>query len=709
MKNEHENPPHSPASGIEFRELLQVFLEKWWLLFLTAAACGALGYYYITQRPPFYTVKSVLEVQQEDPQLFGIDDIAHQDLRTSEMLNTIVANIENSSVLRRVILTNQLLRNPAFLANTVAPVDEEQAIKILSSIVSCSLRKDTRLIDIKVTHSDPRIAQTLANSLAQEFIRQILDQRFSTARVANDLLSDEAAKLKAQLAASEKALQDYKQEKMAASLEQDQNIVIDTLKEINKAYTDANTIRLQLEAEVNQLRNFSNNPEALLSLPSVLLQPAVADLHQKVIAMEAQVQTLAQRYKPKHPKMSLASQELHDLRAALNRTVLAYPHSIQSAYEMALAREKQLENALNESQQQALELDRNAIQYHVLLREVQSDRLLYEAVLKKLKETDIIKGWERQSVALVEPAILPTHPSGPSNTIIGAIAGFTGFFAMLGLLYVSRKNRDCILALDQAEAVLGLPVVAAIPKNRARKSKSRLVLAADPNSQTAEAFRALRTSTYLAGGPESRQIALFTSAVPGEGKTFCSVNYALALAIEGHRTLLMDMDLRRPSVAENFAISPKALGLGDYLQGKGKLSELIKGTEHPNLFVLPSGSPVTPECLSIDSLRKLLGDARQFTHIVIDSAPINAVSDTLLLLGEARFRFMVVRAGKTARRAALRAIEMMERAQHPPFGVILNFVPRGAGHGYYYHYSPDYDYKNTRQPKPAALPQPARS
>ncbi len=425
MKREsYQKPePVEPASSIDLRQLYRVLLEKWWLIALLCILGGAAGYLYMDQQPAVYHARAVLQVQVEEAKFAGIEDVARQDLSAGEVLNTIVANINNSAVLRRVVRTNNLTKDPLFWQEPGKSMSEEEAMRTLNQMVNCQLRKDTRLIDIKVTHAVPAMAQKLANSIAQEYIRQVLDQRFSTARVANEMLSEESRKLEAKLAASEKALQAYKQEKQAVSLEERQNIVIDKLKEFNKGYTDAKAARLRLEADLGEIRSMSNRVDALLALPSLLTDPAVAELRQKVIGLEAQVQTLALRYKPKHPRMIQAQRELTDLRDALARTAQSYPRSVQSAYDGALAREKQMAEVLAKAQQEALDVDQNAIQYNVLLREVQSDRALYDAVLRRLKETDLIKGWTRQAISIAEAAALPLAPAGPSKILVAAVGG----------------------------------------------------------------------------------------------------------------------------------------------------------------------------------------------------------------------------------------------------------------------------------------------
>ncbi len=693
----NEPEPIEAAHPIHFREWFQFLREAWWFVLPVTALAGGLAWYYASTRPLVYTAKVVLQVAQEGQKLISIEDVSPQDLRASEVLNTIVANIKNSAVMRRVVRANALTNEAAFLPGHPGGLTEEQAMGALAAMTTGRLRKETRLIDILVEHSNAAMAQKLANSVAQEFILQNLEQRFSTTQAANDLLYQEAAKLKAKLEASERRLQEYKEQRQTVSLEERQNIVVEKLKDLNRNYTAAQSARLTLEADLSEIQKISNRVDALLALPSVNSHPAIADLRQKVIALEAHVKTLALRYKPKYPKMIQAQRELQDLRDALDKLVLAAPLAVQSAHEGALARENQLAGALRQAQQDALELDKSAIQYHVLLREVESDRALCDSVLRRLKETDLTKGLEKQSIAIVEPAGLPPRPAQPARELLTAGGAFGGFLASLALVVFVRLMSGSIQSVDEAETTLGLPVLAAIPRTRRAGRKAlRPVLVKEPDSTAAEAFRSLRTMSLLTGKNDKKTVFLFTSAVPGEGKTFCSLNFAVCLALEGQRTLLVDCDLRRPSVGERLSLPPETPGVREYLLGQTPFIDLPQATPFPNLFVMPAGAPLGPptEVLSTEATRKLLQEAgRQFDRIVLDSAPINSVSDTLLILPNVHFTFLVVRASRTLRRAVLRALELMARANVPPSGAVLNFLPERSGYGYYYHYAQDYSYR----------------
>lgn len=679
---------------VNYRKAWQVLRERGWLIGLFAIAVALGTAYFLEKMPAKYTAKAVLQVELEEQKLIRTDESSGQDLRPSEVLNTIVQNIKNTSVLRRVVRNENLALDPEFLPGT-HPRTELQLVRSLSTMVTAKLRQDTRLIDIAVTHRNAAIAERLANSVAHEFIRQNLDARFSTIQAANELLYAEAAKLKQKLELSEKHVQTYKEANETVPMEERQNIVVEKLQEINRRFTEAKAERLARESDFRQMQTLQDDPDAILLLPAVQQDPAVSDLRRKVVDAEARVATLALRYKPKYPKMMQAQRELDDLKQTLRNLASRVPQSVRSTYEAAVAREGSLYIALRDAQLESLNLDKKGIQYNVLHREVQSDRALYDSVLKRLKETDTSKNLERAAIAVVEPAVRPIAAIKFPTALTAAAAFFAAAFGAFTLLYLARITNTSIETVDQAESLLGLPVWAAIPVTKPRRKKLLPhVIAADPGSNCAESFRTLRTTASITAPAQEKKILMFTSADPSEGKSFCSVNHAICQAQEGKRTLLIDLDLRRPSLGESFSLPPETPGVTDYLRGKNSVAELARETPYANLFFLPAGPaiPHPSESLSNGAIARLVEEVTEdFDRVIIDTAPINAVSDAFLVLPLADVICLVVRSGRTPQRAVRRAIELMARAEVPPSGIVLNFLPARNGNGYY-HYAPKYRY-----------------
>ena len=687
------------SKPFDFRAAIQLLLERWRLLLvlsMTAALAAGLWAYFT---PATYQAKAVLQVNQDEVRLAGSDVVVPQDLKSAEALNTIVQNVKNSSVLHRVIINNHLESDPKFLVNKPRKKPSEAAlVNALRAMTTVKLRPDTRLIDVTVLHRDALMAQNLANSIAQEFILQNLSDRFSTSKAANGLLYEEAQRLKSKLEESEKEIQAYKEATQTVSIEDRQNVLVEKLKELSRKFTEAQTHRLALQADLAQINSSRTNPAAVFSLTSVQADPAVLDLQKKIVDQQATVAALKTQYQPTYPKVLQAQEQLRELENILQTFAERVRSTVQFTYDAALAREKNLENALKEGQVEALALDKKAVGYSVRLRELQSDRALYDAVLKRLKETDLSKGLGQASIAMVEPAINAVSQKR-STLLIAAGSFFLVFFGGLVLLYFVRVLKGSIHTVDDAESALGVPVWAAIPLvNDASDRQLPDVVMTNPDSPCAEGFRTLRTSAAVAPLASEKKITVFTSADPGEGKTFCSVNYGLCQSQQGKRTLLIDLDLRRPSVSKKLDLPDNLPGVSDYLVGRRELCSLVRPTKYEGMFVLPAGTrlPNPAEELAKGQLLDLLSEAStRFDCVVIDTAPLNAVSDTFLILPFADIVCLVVRSGKTSHRATQRAMDLMLRAHVEPSGIVLNYLPERGGYGSYYHYGADYKTEGT--------------
>ena len=505
------------------------------------------------------------------------------------------------------------------------------------------------------------------------------------------------------------------------------------LQELSTKTTTAKTERLRLEGELSLIEQAGDNLDKLLSVPSIASAPAVVERRRDVAQVEAALATLSQRYKEKHPRMIAAKAALNETRAALKQTVMQQPAVLKNAIEQARATEESLRTAGGEQEKAALALNKAAIGYQELARQADTDRALYESVLRQIKETDLTKGTKTNAVSVIEHSPLPSAPVSPNPMKAIALGLLGGIAAGLGTIFGLNALDRSIKTVDQAEATFGLPVLAAIPEiSRSEATSDRpeseapegtssyRLVAEAPEGPAAEAFRNLRASLSLLGPEAERKVFLFTSALPNEGKSFTSANYSLSLAQQGHRVLLIDGDLRRPSLHKIFRdvgatdaaeTTEEQRGIVDYLVGEVSLSEAVRvvsardvdiiGTAPSSpgstvtatggqLSVLAGGrrAPNPAELLSGHSFAELVAEAsRLFDRVVIDSAPVLAVSDTLLMTPHVQSVCVVVRARRTARNAVQRAASLLVGAGSRLAGVILNRLPRNRGTDYYYYYA----------------------
>jgi polysaccharide biosynthesis transport protein len=684
-----------PSHHFDIRTLWHILLEHGWIIAICFAASALLSAAYIQRTPQVYAATVRLQVEQEEQRVMKIEKVHQEDLRSLEILRTIEQTLQSRAVLERVIDFLQLGRDERFVSPLAGQPSREQLVNALSGMVDVRLQRGTRLIVVRVIHTNPVLTEKIANALVKQFMQMNLEYHVSASQSANEILLEEAQTHKKKLQESENALQAYREKIQSISLEANQNLVLLRLKELSARLTEAESMRLRLAIQNAQVEAAGENVHSLMVIPVVATDTAVMEARSAISRLESEFANLRQRYLPKHPKFIQAVSQLEEWRNIYTNAVLKVPRTLQAAYESALAAEQAAKKAFDEQEQEALALNKLSIQYNVLARDVESDRALYESILNRLKETSLMKEIQTDKIRIIEPAYIPGLPFSPNKKkilAVGLLAGIVG--GMLIALGLSSLDTS-IKTVDQAEEILALPVLSAIPQIKAIQRKKRsLIVSEEAKSPGAEAFRSLRTSLSMLGREEDRRTFLFTSALPQEGKTFCSLNYAVSLAQQGLRTVVIDGDLRRPAVEETIlGKRVRSVGVSDYLTRKKMFDEIVQATDTPNFSYISAGTtaPNPAELLAQRGFDSLIEEAlRQFDRVVVDSAPIHAVSDTLLMLGQIQTVCLVLRACKTPRKGIARAILMLQKANAPLGGLILNRQPRRKLGGYYY--DPYYNY-----------------
>lgn len=707
--------PDSFPDTLDLRTLYHLLRERAWLIASCVLLAGLATAAYLARAPRIYAAHAVVQVEQEEQKILKVEGVQQERLQTLEALKTVEQTLQSRALLARVLDSNNLAADPRFVTaaarglplpkprpasdthSAAQPPSRQELLDRLAQMVQVRLRRGTRLIDIKVEHPAPALTALIANSLVDQFMRQGQELNANATRQANEFLLGEAARLKRKLEASEHALQTYREQTQSASLEDRQNVVAQKLKELGARVTEAKSHRIQQETAWLQVQRAGTNLADLLVIPAVANHTAVLEIRSQIARLESEIANLKQRYREKHPKLIQAQSQLAEWHRSLHNTVLELPQTIRSSYESAKVAEAALEQALREQEAAALELSKQAIRYNVLLRDVETDRAMYQAVLTRIKETDVTKEMKPSAVRIIQSATVPERPAKPHKLRLALLGLVAGLSLGVGLALLLNAWDNSLKTVDQTEEYLQLPVLSTVPRfSGGFKNQIKLLLEDAAHSAEAESFRTLRTALSMLGRKQDRRTFLFTSALPAEGKTFCSINYALSLAQQGLRTLLIDADLRRPAVEKVLSQDNQHKpGLTDYLAGHKTFTEVVHPSHHESLHYLPAGTdaPNPAELLAQVGLDSLLEQAlAAYDRVVLDSAPIHAVSDTLLIAGRVQTVCLVVRAGKTPRHAIRRAVQLLREAEAPLGGVILNLMPRRrTGYGYYYYHS-YYDY-----------------
>ncbi len=378
----------------------------------------------------------------------------------------------------------------------------------------------------------------------------------------------------------------------------------------------------------------TTNIEGLMAYTNVMSDSEVVQILKDVATHENDFVLIRQRYREKHPKYILAAASLDGLKQQLAITALKVRSRIQEslriAYQNALTTQQGLEEQLRDTESSALQLSDVAIQFNALSQEAELDKAQFESINARLRETKVETQLTPERIHVIQPALVPELPASPKVKLVFALAILGGLGAGLGISFVLESVNTSFRTVDEAEQYLALPVLGTVPKLRKGKNEGKKLVAAEGSTSTgAEVFRTLRTTLSMLGREQDRKTYLFTSSLPGEGKTFTSVNYAVSLAQQELRTLLVDIDLRRPSVEDFFTGKRSTLpGVTDYFLGRKKFEEVcLQHKDIPKFFWMPSGSavPNPAELLMKVDFQQFLAEAlSHYDRVVIDTGASSA-------------------------------------------------------------------------------------
>ena len=634
------HPAHSRAARTpnphfdehrETRKLIAAILRRWAILLLLTMAGFGLAATYCLKAIPHYRAEALIEVAPQEQIILKIDDVTKQSLNQLDVLNTLVMKSTRTEVLRRVVVAEKLTNYPAFKING-APPTEAEVTRQLATLIKGQLRRNTRLIDITAVHTDPKLPPFLANTVAAQFIRAEIEDHTDQTKQANAALFDEVDRLKKKLEQSDRKLQAYREKYKSVSLEDRQNIVTQKLTTLANQLTELRAERTQIDAQNAAAKQLTNDVARLFNLPAIKADPVVTDLQKQLLLQQSMVNLYSTRYYDAYPKMQAAKNRLQEIEAVLTKAALSALTTLDSQSATVKTREDGLLAAFKEAEQAALELGRIAIDYNILQREMESDRNLYQAILQRLKETDVSKGIEKTSLSLVQRATAPTAPFKPNKPVLVTFGTLLGFLVGMALVLVLAQLDHTIKNVEDAETSIGLPVLAAIPLDRLLlKSKSAVLLSDQSKPATGEAFRSMRATVSLMGRAENRHVILITSALPSEGKTTIAANYAAALSQQGIHTVLIDMDLRRPSLHKVFNLPADTPGVADFLVKNTPVAQITQNTSFPQLQVITAGIaiPNPAEQLAGPLLGELIKELQKhYSAIIIDTAPLLPVADT---------------------------------------------------------------------------------
>jgi len=685
-----EEPASRGPKHDKMKRLLIDLLGRWHWIAL-GLVIGLLGaFYYLSKAPKIYAATSTLLVKQRTTSVIGpSDQMSEIDMRTAEAMNTIAERLKRFELLERVASREDVRQLPGLIPqktewipewaagwfskkddkkgadekNSDGAPDTKALAGMIAGWMDISIRRNTRLLDISISHQVPEVAKALADAIAREYITEIAGNRFAGRSTAIDLLKREAD---------------------------------DARKLLQEATNAHASYRRAIET------------------------------HAELETKEKEVEELARRYKPKHPKMITARAQLDVLKKrflsefeAARRSKADQKYWNTAGDELAAVKDDPAEYLATARR---LLLSRIS----VLESEMNSQNQVFNALLTRMQETSIEQETPDAEVEISSLANTPDpeHPAKPKPVLVFIEGGFGGIAIGVAIAFLFIKLDNKFHTVSQVENDTGLPVLAAITdlkpkllaaaerrrKRRERKSDPQNDLLAPPEGQNkwdrrivfrqelatssfAEMFRVLRASISLLGNEKQRQITLFTSAIPGEGKTMVSANFALAAAGQGRKTLIIDLDLRKPALHKAFGLEADhaEFGVTEVLARHAEVSHAITplpGSENLDFILAGTRAPNPGELLNTARLEEVLSWAREnYEVIVLDTAPLLAVPDTRVIAPFADNLCLVIRAEYTPTGAVHRALDLLDEASTPPAGLILNgFLEKKLLMGYNYSY-----------------------
>jgi len=768
-------PPQSYNYGVDPNAEHEVhLLDYWrairkrlWLVIGIVALVTMLAVVYVARKPDLYEAQSRVQVDLEETgnlvnntrPLYGpTDDPIY--------FNTQLQILVSPGLMRRVVRTLDLEHNPDFFkgaqrqstwqtflrmvglgSKPQEPPKQPDQLPLTTSVAQATAREDlneakrlapyvntilgglrvepvketrgyykeTRLIDIKFTHTDPNVAEKVVNAIAEVYVFSNLEKRTEANSTTGDFLQKRIAELQQQIRTSEERLVNYAKNNQIISLDPNQNTVVERLAGLNQQLLQAENERKTAEAAYNAAKA----PDAATALVDEAakqnsdVEAKLIELRQKRALLLVDATEEAPEVKEVDQQITELDKQLKDLRSRKSATLLT---NLNTRYQQALEREQSLRKAFEQQRAQTLSQNEAAINYRIIQQEIETNKSLLNGLLQGAKENDVVLAGKPNNISIVDYALTPDTPVGPNRTrtVIGAF--FLSIGLGLGLALFFEYLDDTVHSTEEVERMLHLPALAVIPsvggaaRRRVLPGKSKtaalqkvgnsngngggnseLLKNVDGRSPLAEAYRHLRTSVLLSTAGRAPKSLLVTSSLPGEGKTTTAVNTAISLAQTGASVVIIDADMRRPRLQSIFDMQGQ-LGLSSILSSdatEDDMLSMVRADQESGLSVLTSG-PIPPnpaELLGSDQMRRLIATLQaNYTHVVVDSPPVSSFTDGVLISTMVDGVLLVVHGGKSSRHIVRRSKQLLSDVGAKIFGVVLNNVNLQS-HDYYYYQS----------------------
>ncbi len=732
MMDESSRSPDRTKEEIGLREYLRVLRKRKW----TIAAVFTLIVLTVTifslSATPIYQASTRLIIDKENPNVMSIQEVMAVDASGTDYYQTQYKIIESRSVARDVVMALRLHENREFapepgadflsrwkqavsdtlnawketlssLFNTRENLPPESDLTEDAKIIDDFLARlsvepirNSRLVDIRFEAKNPVLATRIADTIAKVYIDKNLETKLEAIQDAVAWLHERIEDERKKVEQAEQALLGYKEKhSIITDFSSDtEKVTAQKLAQLNEQVVEAESRRVEAETRYHQARALQGNPDMLGSVPEVLQSELIREIKKMEVELFKDMSELSRKYGQKHPRMVAIESELKTLDKRKAQEINRIISSLKNEYQVAQAGEQSLKGALARQKQESLALNQKAIEYSVLQRQAESARQMYELLIKRFKETQLTEDMKTGNIRIVDRAEVPRFPVRPRKKLNVILAVVTGLLFGVGLAFFFEYLDNTIKVPEDLKRYVNIPflgpvpVMEMVPPAESGDVPMEVATMHSPKSTVSEAFRGIRTSILFSSADDPPHVILVTSSGPQEGKTSTSVNLAVVMAQAGGRILLMDGDMRKPRIHQVFKLS-RDRGLSNVLVGECNIKDAVFGSGVPNLDVIPCG-PIPPnpsEILGSKRMGKLLEVLRSsYKHIIIDSPPITAVTDAVVMSKMADGCVLVVRSGDTPREIVQNGVQKLQSVGAHILGAVLNGVDMGKEGYYYYQY-----------------------
>ena len=721
---------------IDLRDLLDVLLRRKWTVITCLLVCFFTAVLVTFSMTPQFKATGSIKVSAQAGNLTNFDNVESSALKTMEFQQTQVKMLQSEQLASRVIerleLASHKVFNPALEAkpgeaqasglmdtlkgfiradekgDEIDLLSEEAREQVLQNSMLGRFReqfgvtpvKNSELIEVSFASPDPELSAAIVNSAMDAFLDMHMDGNLKASRDAGKFLEKQIHAAQVKLEKSEQDLQAFARKIGIVSLDPKTNLTFRQMEEFNEALAKARADRIAKEARYNQ----NQGPEGG-ELTQIMDNKLIQDLKSQHATLRAEYENLGITFKPDYPQMRQLKARMDDIEARIATEKRGIFETIKNDYLTALKTELFLETKTEEQKQKSLDLEGQATQYKIYEREVETNKSIYQSLLQRAKEIEATVGVTMTNIQVIDAARAPLYPYKPRvamNLLLGIALGLMGG---MGAAFLLEHFDNTIKNPDELVDRFRIPVLGVIPYDKEavdNRAAMALKFYQDPRSPVAEAFRTTMTSVRLSVADDPPKTLLLTSIQPGAGKSSLSVNTALSYVSEDEKCLLIDVDLRKPSLHKVLSGGDKSVGLSSVLSGLVKLGEAIQPTDFPNLDYIGSG-PLPPnpaEMLSSKRMRQLLGVvAQKYDRVILDGPPYQGFAEILVLAHMVDGVILVTTEEDTPREGVKHFRNAINNIGGRILGAIINKAGRKKGlgsYGSYKYYAYDYEYGKDR-------------